>query len=78
MPALPTAPQPKREHKMSIKFLSPRQTCEHVTVSRSTLDRLVAAGEFPKPIRITERRLAYVESEVAAWLEAKVSERTAA
>lgn len=58
---------------METKLLSPKAVCERTSLSRSTLDRLVAAGLFPKPIRITDRRLAYDATSVSRWLEEKVA-----
>lgn len=58
-----------------IKLLSPKQVCAHISVSRSTLDRMVAAGEFPRPVRLTARRLAYRVDQVEEWLKAVIDER---
>lgn len=57
---------------MTISLLSPKAVCEQTSLSRATLDRLVAGGEFPSPVRITQRRLAFRKDDVAAWL-AKVA-----
>jgi predicted DNA-binding transcriptional regulator AlpA len=55
------------------QFLTPKAVCQRTSLSRSTLDRLVAAGDFPKPIRLTERRLAYRASDVEVWMLEKVA-----
>ena len=55
------------------QFLTPRAVCERIALSRATLDRLVAAGKFPAPIRLTERRLVYNFADVEAWMEEKVA-----
>jgi predicted DNA-binding transcriptional regulator AlpA len=55
------------------QFLTPRAVCERVALSRATLDRLVAAGKFPAPIRLTERRLVYDAAAVEAWMQEKVA-----
>jgi prophage regulatory protein len=55
------------------KLLSPKAVCERTSLSRSTLDRLVAAGKFPQPIRITDRRLAYDAAAVERFLQEKVA-----
>lgn len=57
---------------MSPILISPRQVCSRVSISRTTLDRLVAAGTFPQPVRITERRLAYSADAVDAWVREKL------
>lgn len=56
-----------------MKFLNPRQVCDCTSLSRSALDRLVAAGDFPAPMRITERRLAYNADDVEAWMTSKAT-----
>lgn len=55
-----------------IRFITPKQACEKISVSRATLDRMVAAGTFVTPIRITERRLAFNEADVEAWMAGKM------
>lgn len=39
-----------------------------VGVSRSTLFRLIAAGEFPRPVALSERTRAWPSSEVEKWI----------
>ncbi len=58
---------------MGTTLLTPKAVCDRTSLSRSSLDRLVAAGSFPKPIRITERRLAYDAAAVEAWMQEKVA-----
>ena len=55
------------------KLLTPKAVCERTSLSRSSLDRLVAIGHFPRPIRITERRLAYDAAAVEAWIDEKAA-----
>lgn len=50
------------------QFLTPKAVCSKVALSRATLDRLVQAGQFPQPIRITQRRLAYNFAAVEQWM----------
>lgn len=54
------------------QFLSPKSVCDRVAISRATLDRLVAANRFPKPIRLTERRLVYNAASVEAWMNERL------
>lgn len=42
---------------------------------RSSVYAAVAAGEFPRPLKISHRSSAWVESEVSEWIEARVRER---
>ena len=54
------------------RFLTPKATCERIALSRATLDRMVAAGTFVKPIRLSERRLAFNEADVEAWMAGRM------
>lgn len=42
-----------------------------IGVSKPTLYRLVKAGKFPSPIRISERLSGWASAEVDAWIKAK-------
>jgi prophage regulatory protein len=40
-------------------------------LSRTSLYRMVKSGEFPAPRQIGARAVAWVESEVTAWIESR-------
>jgi prophage regulatory protein len=45
-----------------------RQEVERITgLSCSTIYRLLEAGDFPRPLRITTRCVRWLESEIAEW-----------
>ncbi|MDA8260274.1 MAG: AlpA family transcriptional regulator [Betaproteobacteria bacterium] len=44
-------------------------------LSRSSLYRLAAAGEFPRPIRLGPRAVGWRADEIAAWIEQRTAER---
>jgi prophage regulatory protein len=44
---------------------------------RDHLRRKADAGEFPQPIAISPRRIAWVESEIDEWVAAKIADRGA-
>ncbi len=44
--------------------------------SKSTLRRLVMAGQFPKPIKASEGRVAYRRADLDAWLEQRAEAAT--
>ena len=50
------------------QFLTPKAVCAKIALSRTTLDRLVQAGEFPPPIKLTQRRVAYNADAVEKWM----------
>lgn len=41
-------------------------------LSRSTLYNRIAAGEFPRPVALGARSVGWVESEVSAWIAARI------
>jgi len=59
-----------------IRFLSPKQVYALTNLSPRTQGRLADAGRFPKPVKLFEgsRRIGFVESEVQAWLAARLAE----
>lgn len=48
-------------------FLSFPQVKQIASLSRSTIDRKMKAGEFPLSVRTAKNRVAWRESEVLAW-----------
>ncbi|QWC88282.1 helix-turn-helix transcriptional regulator [Cupriavidus metallidurans] len=46
-----------------------------VGLSRSTVYRLVAAHQFPTPVRLGTRSVAWRAEEVQAWIESRPSVR---
>jgi prophage regulatory protein len=46
-----------------------------IRCSRSQMFKMVAEGRFPRPIKISEQRSAWLMSEIEAWLAARVAER---
>jgi predicted DNA-binding transcriptional regulator AlpA len=55
------------------RFLTASAVAELTTLSRATIDRKVAIGEFVRPIQLSPRRKAFRESEVLAWMAEKVA-----
>ena len=56
------------------RLIGSRQNEQMVGLSRWTLWRLESEGKFPQSIRIGGKRL-WVESEVRAWVKARIAER---
>lgn len=59
------------------RLISPKDAAHETTMSTVQLAAMAAAGLFPKPIQISERRHAYVRAEVTAWLDERIARRTA-
>jgi prophage regulatory protein len=58
------APSPNRK-----KFLRLPQVKESTGLSRTSIYRKIAAREFPRPIHIGLRAVAWVEADVLQWME---------
>ena len=57
------------------RFLTERTVTELTTLHRTQIARMVRAGAFPKPVYVSERRKAWPEAEIAAWMEAATANR---
>ena len=44
-------------------------------LSRSYVYALAQQGLFPKPVKLTERSSAWVESEVQGWIDTRITQR---
>lgn len=44
-------------------------------MSNSTLYEEVAAGRFPKPVKIGARSVGWISTEVDAWIEQRIQQR---
>jgi len=59
---------------MPEKFLKLPQGMEITTLGTSTIYRLMDKGDFPRPVRLTEKAVAWKLSDVEQWMnERKVA-----
>jgi prophage regulatory protein len=56
------------------RLLSLKQVREIIPFSPMQLYRLQKSGEFPRRIKIGKHRIAWRESDIQKWIEAKVKE----
>ncbi|KAB2943074.1 MAG: AlpA family phage regulatory protein [Hyphomicrobium sp.] len=61
-----------------MKILSKKQLKDYVVYSMQHIARLEQAGQFPKRVRLGANRVGWIEQEVMAWLEERISRRDAA
>lgn len=62
---------------MSTKLLNEKQVCkDKVGFSRATLYDAIKRGIFPRPIKISAMRNAWLESEIDEWIAKRAAERT--
>jgi prophage regulatory protein len=57
------------------KLLKSTDITSNYGLSRSHMYALIQKGEFPKPIKLSERSSAWLESEVREWVESRIASR---
>lgn len=60
------------------QLLPLRAVLQRSSLGRSCFYQLISEGRAPRPVHLSERRVAWVESEVDSWLESLISSRKAA
>jgi prophage regulatory protein len=53
---------------MTAAVLSTKDAVRVTSLSRTTLWRMVKAGAFPTPVRLSPGRVGFREADVAAWI----------
>lgn len=53
------------------QMLSEKEVSMQLSISRSGLRLLVQKKQFPSPVQLSERRIAFFEDEVVAWQKAR-------
>jgi prophage regulatory protein len=59
-------------------LISLNEACRMTSMSRSMLNRYRSEGRFPVAVELGDRRVAFVRSEIQAWVEAKIAARASA
>jgi prophage regulatory protein len=65
-PTLTTFPTPEATRLLAFKVVKTM-----VPASRTWFWREITAGRFPRPVRLSTNRVAFVESEILAWIQAR-------
>ena len=60
---------------MAEKFLSLREVLGLTSLSKTHTYRLINAGNFPRPVPLGPHRVAFLESEIEAWMGARLQAR---
>lgn len=58
--------------KNPVSFVSIQAFAKRASLSRGTVYNLVARGELPQPVRITDNRVAFPSDVVDAWFTSKL------
>lgn len=59
-------------------LISLKDTCALTSMSKTMILRLRSEGAFPAAVALGEKRIAFLRSEVQAWISAKLNARAAA
>jgi prophage regulatory protein len=66
-------------HKVAVptlqKVIRKSELPAYTGLRKTQLEFLVAKGRFPKPIHISDRRVGWLENDIAAWQQELVKER---
>lgn len=62
---------------MSERLISIKQVTERVPFTKVHIYRLIGRGEFPNRVKIGKRRVCWRESEIDAWIAAKIADASA-
>ena len=68
----------QRSRDMSTKVLRLRAVREITGLSRSSIYAAIARGEFPRQVSLGARAVGWIEAEVLAWVEKRISVSRAA
>jgi len=60
---------------MAERFITMEQVRGRVALSKTEIYRKIKAGAFPRPVPLGTQKVAFVESEVASWMDARLQAR---
>lgn len=59
-------------------LISLKDTCALTSMSKTMIHRLRSEGSFPAAVSLGEKRIAFLRSEVTAWIQSKLAARVTA
>ena len=57
------------------RFISVKETIRKVCLSKTELYDRLRAGTFPQPVSLGPRKVVFFESDIDAWMQARMEER---
>lgn len=60
------------------RLMAPKDAAEATSLSRTLLTLMADQGLFPQPVKLGERRIAFVRAEVEAWIDQRIAARAVA
>ena len=68
----------KHDNDNTPSLVSLNEACRMTSMSRTMLNRYRAEKRFPVAVNLGDRRVAFVRSEVTAWVQQKIAARASA
>lgn len=59
------------------RLMSPKEAAAATSLSRPLLTLMAKEGQFPKPVQLGIKRIAFVREEVEAWIDQRIDARPA-
>lgn len=72
--SVPASPQPRAENEDIPSISFERLASEGAPWCRDHLRRLVKRGQFPKPVRVSQRKLLWTPRQLREWRAKKAQE----
>jgi prophage regulatory protein len=66
------------ENTMTSRLVSPNEAAFMTTMSKTLLRQMSLEGQFPSPLQIGVKRIAYVRAEVEAFIDGRIAARALA
>lgn len=66
----------QEEQVKNLRLIRRKEVQARTGFGASSIYAEMAKGNFPKPVFISERRVAWIESEVDAWIAERIASRT--
>ncbi len=63
---------------MSPRLISLNETCRRTSLSRTAINQRRKNGTFPAAVPLTDKRVAFVESEIEEWINSRIALREVA
>lgn len=61
---------------MGKRFISMKEVLSRVSWSKTHVYRLIKAGTFPTPVKLGPHKIAFLESEIEAWMNQRIKARS--
>jgi prophage regulatory protein len=71
----PIDPNGMWRHDVAQKILRRAEVEQATGLPRSTIYDAIAKGTFPRPIKLSERSVGWLELEIVAWQKARIAAR---